>query len=90
MRRKSELSSAMVDRNWPHQIALPENLNVWPAYKVIHDFCKNQSLSLCDRGHSFKVGADWFVVYCFAERAHAEKFKKRFNGEWFDPKKPPR
>jgi hypothetical protein len=86
MRRKGEITSAQVDRDWPHQIALPQNLSVWPAYKVIEDFCSD--LSLCPRGHSFKKGADWFVVFCFAERAHAEKFKKRFNGEWFDPNKP--
>jgi hypothetical protein len=25
-------------------------------------------------------------VFCFADRAHPEKFKARFGGEWFEPK----
>jgi hypothetical protein len=26
-------------------------------------------------------------VFCFAEREHAEEFRKRFGGEFIDPKK---
>ena len=28
---------------------------------------------------------EWHLVFCFAEKDHAEKFKSRFAGEWFDP-----
>jgi hypothetical protein len=28
---------------------------------------------------------EWHLVFCFAEKDHAEKFKARFAGEWFDP-----
>jgi hypothetical protein len=29
---------------------------------------------------------EWFNVYCFAEKADAEKFMQRFGGETFDPR----
>ena len=86
MRRKGELSRAAIDREWPHQVALPAKISLGDGYKVVHDFCKE--LSLCRRGHSV-IGPDndWWNVYCFAEKEHAEKFKERFGGEWFDPEK---
>jgi hypothetical protein len=28
---------------------------------------------------------EWHLVFCFAEKDHAEKFKARFAGEWLDP-----
>jgi hypothetical protein len=28
---------------------------------------------------------EWHLVFCFAEKDHAEKFKAGFAGEWFDP-----
>lgn len=63
---------------------MPESINVGPGYKVLHDFCKD--LSLCGRGHSFKDDErQWWVVFCFAEREHAERFKARFGGEWYEP-----
>jgi len=84
--RKGELNPAEVDRGWPHQVAVPESTNVGPGYKVHHDFCKD--LSLCSRGHSFKdEQLQWWVVFCFAEREHAETFMARFGGRWYDPKK---
>jgi hypothetical protein len=84
MRRKGELSPASIDRGWPHQVALPASASQNGGYKVIHEFCK--SLSLCPRGHSvFRL--KWFNIYCFADRADAEKFLAKFGGQWFDPTK---
>jgi hypothetical protein len=86
--RKGELSRAQVDREWPHQVAVPESTSVGTGHKVTHDFCKEQNLSLCARGHAFKGDrGEWWVVFCFAEREHAERFKSRFRGRWYDPKK---
>jgi len=48
--RKGELSPAMIDRSWPHQVALPASACEHGGYKAIHAFC--QDLSLCPRGHS--------------------------------------
>lgn len=48
--RKGELSPTMIDRGWPHQVALPASALLKGGYQVIHDFCRE--LSLCARGHS--------------------------------------
>jgi len=85
MRRKGELSPAEVDRGLPHQVAVPAKTSQGEGYNVVHDFCKE--LSLCSRGHSFKRDREWWNVFCFAEREHAEKFKERFGGEWFETKR---
>ena len=86
VRRKGELTAAGIDRGWPHhQVAIPAKVSVGPGYKITHDFC--EGLSLCPRGHSFKKGWEWWNVFCFSEREHAEKFKQRFGGEWFEPNK---
>jgi hypothetical protein len=82
MRRKGELSSAVIDSKWPHQVALPASVNEGGGFKTIHDFCKD--LSICSRGHSVLHEGEWYQVYCFAEPADAEKFMQRFGGEKFD------
>src|SRR5215831_18189758 len=82
MYRKGELFPAAVDRGWPYQVALPARASRDGGYKTIREVCKD--LSLCRRGHSV-FRDEWFNVYCFAEREHAEKFMGRFGGEPFDP-----
>jgi hypothetical protein len=84
MRRKGELSPAMVDRDWPHQVAVPAQQCLGARTTVIHEFCKN--LSLCPRGHSVMWEDKWYQVYCFKEPAHAVRFMARFGGETFDPR----
>jgi hypothetical protein len=42
-------------------------------------------LSLCERGHSVFHEDRWWLVFCFAEEAHAHAFRDRFGGERFDP-----
>lgn len=87
--RKGELSPAMVDRGWPYQVALPARVSQGGGYQAICAFCND--LSLCPRGHSVFHDGQWFNVYCFAERADAEKLMQKFGGETFDlriPTKP--
>ena len=62
---------------------LPADECLGQQYNVIVEFCAK--LSLCPRGHSLVVSDKWQRVFCFAEKAHAEKFQARFGGEWFDP-----
>jgi hypothetical protein len=82
--RKGELSKDAIDRDWPHQVALPAARCTGHNDVTIHLFCDD--LSLCPRGHSFyRDGVD-INVFCFAERAHAEQFRDRFGGEFIDPK----
>jgi hypothetical protein len=83
MRRKGELSSAAIDRGWPHQVVLPARLCERDGYNEIHEFCRD--LTLCSRGHALYHDGQWFRVYCFKEPADAQKFMERFDGEKFSP-----
>jgi hypothetical protein len=82
--RRGEFSSARVDREWPHQVALPASASLNGVYETIHEFCK--SLSLCLRGRTACHEDQWFNVYCFSDPADVDKFMQRFGGEKFDPK----
>ena len=87
--RKGELSKAEMDRQWPHQIALPAYRCVGYRYLTIQFFCEAQRLSLCSRRHSYRENDLDMTVFCFAERAHAEQFRERFGGEFIAPKDRP-
>ena len=86
--RKGELSKAMMDRDWPHQVALPASTCTGGNYVTIRLFC--EPLSLCPRTHSFRRNDVDMIVFCFAERGHAELFTTRFGGEFIDPKTRPK
>jgi hypothetical protein len=86
--RKGELGKHMIDRDWPHQVALPAAVWMGRNYVTIRLFC--EGLSFCPRGHSFCRNNTDMNVFCFAERAHAERFHERFGGEFIDPKSRPK
>jgi len=72
MRRNGELSSAVIDRSWPHQVVLPARLCDRDGYNEIHEF--GRDLTLCSRGHALYHDGQWFHVYCFKEAVDAQKF----------------
>jgi hypothetical protein len=78
------LQRALIDRGWPHQVALPAKACEGGGYNMIHEFCKG--LSICARGHAVFHEGQWFNVYCFADPADAEIFMKQFDGAKFDPR----
>jgi hypothetical protein len=88
VRRKGELSSADIDQGWPYQVALEARLTMGDRYYTVHYFCDD--LSLCRLGQWFSRDGVHFNVFCFAERAHADKFKAKFGGEYHDANKEPR
>ena len=55
-----------------------------------HQALLRASLSLCPRTHSFRSADTDVLVFCFAERDHAEKFRDRFGGEFLDSKDRPK
>lgn len=88
-RRKGEPTGAQIDREHPHQVALPEDRVGGANYDVVHGFCKG--LSIHRRTQS--VYAQWaeprggyFIIFCFAEKEDAELFAAEFDGIPFDPK----
>jgi hypothetical protein len=86
--RKGELSKAMMDRDWPHQVALPASSCTGGNYVTIRLFC--EPLSLCPRTHFFRRDDADMIVFCFAERGHAELFSARFGGEFIEPEARPK
>ena len=86
--RKGELSKGTIDRQWPHQVAVPADSCTGANWICIHEFCKG--MSLCPRRHFFHRGTIGFNVYCFGEREHAERFRSHFNGELITPEERPR
>jgi len=81
--RKGELSRGRIDREWPYQVTLPASFVSGPngAYATIAGFALTNSLSLCDRRHTFFQNDEHWIVYCFADQDHADRFLKEFNGE---------
>jgi hypothetical protein len=77
--RKGELSKAMIDRDWPHQVAVPNYRCHGHNYITIRLFC--EPLTLCPRTHSFRRNDTDMIVFCFAKRDHAEKFREHFVAE---------
>jgi len=43
--RKGELSKAMMDQDWPHQVTLPAYRCLGHNFLTIHFFCEGLSLS---------------------------------------------
>jgi hypothetical protein len=85
--RKGELSKGTIDRQWPHQVAVPADSCTGANWVRIQEFCKG--MSLCPRGHFFYRDTIGFNVYCFGEREHAEHFRSHFNGEFITPEERP-
>lgn len=81
--RKGELSPSGVDRGWPYQVALREDLCTSKNNDIHREF--NKGLSLCSRGHSVSYEGHWYRVFCYSIKEDAEAFLARFGGEWFDP-----
>jgi hypothetical protein len=88
--RKGELSKGMIDRQWPHRVALPAYRYLGHNYLTIHFFCDAEGLSLCTRRHSYRHNDIDMTVFCFAKRDDAEKFRDRFGGDMLDPKDRPK
>lgn len=82
MRRKGELSPAVVDIQWPFQVAIRASV----AKELGYIPSSGPHSSLCVRGHSVFDGVNGFRVYCFADRDQAARFRDFVGGEDFDPR----
>lgn len=80
--RKGELSPAGVDRGWPHQVALQEELCGGRYFEIHKSF--NEGRSLCSRGHHVHYEPYGYRVFCYADKKDAEAFLWTFGGTWFD------
>jgi hypothetical protein len=78
MRRTGELSKGIIDRDWPHQVALPARAVV-TRFKEIQEAARR--LSACTRTRAFRRADIDYVVYCFARPEEAGEFQGQFSGE---------
>ena len=82
--RKGEMTKSWLDRNFPHQVAIPAMRCTGTADGPhIQIFC-NQ-VNVAPRHHSVRRDDKSYVVYCFADPQTAESFAAIFGGEPFDP-----
>jgi len=81
--REGELSKAMMDRDWPHQVALPNFRCLGHNYLTIRFFC--EALSVYPSTRSLLRDEVDTTVFCFAKREHAKQFHDRFGGEFVHP-----
>ena len=81
--RKGELTKARINRDWPHQLALPVEVATGKNYTILDRFCRG--LSVCPRQqHYWRDGVE-HIAYCFRERSDAEYVQVYFGGESVDP-----
>ncbi len=81
--RKGELTKARINRDWPHQLALPVEVATGKNYTILDRFCRG--LSVCPRQqHYWRDGVE-HIAYCFRERSDAEYVQMYFGGEFVDP-----
>jgi hypothetical protein len=89
-KRKGELSASMIDKMWPHQVAVHEELVRGFHFEPKLQF--SRSLSVSPRGRSLTVRwpgnrCEGYHLYCFRKPEDAQAFIDRFGGEHFNPAK---
>src|ERR1700736_6192918 len=55
-------------------------------FRMVGSWTPSASTSRCGSGITAYSMRTWWIVYCFADAEHAEKFRMRFGGERFNPK----
>ena len=79
-----------IDREFPHQVALPDDICTDVNFTLIHEFLLGHGIEC----HVRQVQAIWpdrkyqnYRLHCFADQASAELFQGHFGGAFFDPKR---
>jgi len=82
---------SFIDKDFPFQVAIQDDLCCGPNLTLISRFCEEHGLDHRTR----HVIATWdglhkqmnYRLHCFRDIASAELFQSHFGGEMFDPKK---
>ena len=84
------MANSAIDRAYPYQVALPDDICCMHNLAMITEFCRKRGLIHLTR----HVTAIWpngkqehYRLHCFADLASAESFKDHFGGVMFDPKR---
>jgi hypothetical protein len=79
-RPKGTTTRSLLDRQWPHQVALPaEALRGTEHSMPVYALAKE----LAGEPRRYRLERDRrdFTVFCFADPAHVQAFAERFGGE---------
>ena len=82
-RRKSAMSKAKLDRDFPYQIAVPVDRCRDAKRDKQTFFCAD--LSLAPLFHRVRRDEVTYKLFCFAEPQHAKSFQAVFGGQKFSP-----
>jgi hypothetical protein len=79
-RHRGEITRARLDREWPHNVALPAEalrgaVNSTPIYVLAKELAGEP------RRYRLERDSDEFVVFCFVTAEAAQMFHARFGGE---------
>lgn len=80
---QGEPPRGLVDRQWPHQLALRKELCTGQNYERPRAFCSD--LRVYSLHPTVMEGDQHYLVFCFAEPEDAIQFKEAFNGIPFYP-----
>lgn len=90
MRNRVTPAPSVIDRDWPQQVALPDDLCTDRNFTKITKFCQDRGF----RHQARQVQAIWpngkyenYRLYCFADEVSARTFRDHFDGLMFDPKR---
>lgn len=90
VRTRHKPSPTRIDADWPHQVALPDDLCCQPGFALIEAWFSRRGLEKMTR----RVQAVWpdgkyedWRLHCFRVEPDAEAFRAHFGGEPFHPKK---
>lgn len=81
-RSRGAISAAMVDREYPYQVAL---LACEVRYRFDNVEFLSAKLGRYRLNHSYHDDGEDFIIYCFPEQESAEIFLKAFDGRWITP-----
>ncbi len=90
-RNSSRPSPSVINRDWPHQVALPDDLCVMRNHALIDRYCaergfdhiKHQVTAIWPNQHKH----EFWRLHCFQKKEQALAFQTHFGGYLFDPKK---
>jgi len=86
--RKGELSSAQIDRDWPHQVALHAHVCTMDQFRPMHEFAVGLGAAPRIRTVTKSEPTGYtapYNLFCFRAREDAQAFIDRFGGWHFDP-----
>ncbi|RUX96597.1 MULTISPECIES: hypothetical protein [unclassified Mesorhizobium] len=89
-RSRATPAPSVIDRDWPHQVALPDDICTDRNFTMIAKFCQDRRLTFQTR----HVQAIWtngkyenYRLHCFSDDAAARAFRDHFDGVTFEPKR---